>query len=78
MAVEVDFDIFSEKFMKVFKKEHQSRKRNNKLSDAMIWTEIFSVIKGGFKSHNFYTGFLPHDLYIKSECSPCLTKAEAA
>jgi hypothetical protein len=51
MAEEIDFDLFSDKFMKVFKKEHQkSSKRNNKLSDAMIWTEIFSVIKGGFRS----------------------------
>jgi len=79
MAEEIDFELFSEKFMKVFRKEHQkSSKCNNKLSDAMVWTEIFSVIKGGFKSHNYYQNFLPSDVYITKEASPCLTHAEAA
>ena len=52
------------------------RKGKTKLSDAMVWTEIFSVIKGGFKSNSHYYGYLPAGVYINKEGSIQLTSKE--
>lgn len=48
----------------------------NRLSAAMIWTEIFSVIKGGLNSADHYQGFLTAKMYIKQYASPFLNMKE--
>ena len=42
----------------------------------MIWTEIFSVIKGGLNSADHYQGFLTGKNYVRQHGSPFLTKRE--
>jgi superfamily I DNA/RNA helicase len=42
----------------------------------MIWTEIFSVIKGGLLSSNYYKGFVDFKIYFQKLASPCLNKQE--
>lgn len=43
-----------------------------KLSPTLIWTEIYSVIKGGLKSCEYYMGYLPKHIYVKNEASDFL------
>jgi len=75
LSFEVDFDIFVSKFYARFERQIPSHKRN-KLSETMIWTEIFSVIKGGMKAADDYKGFLPLDVYMRSEGSKVLSANE--
>ena len=42
----------------------------------MIWTEIFSVIKGGLHSSDHYQGFLTAKTYIGYHASPFLSIIE--
>ena len=49
---------------------------STKLSSAMIWTEIFSVIKGGLFAKDFYKGFVDFNSYFYRLASPCLSKNE--
>ena len=42
----------------------------------MVWTEIYSVIKGGLHSEDHYNGFLPAQKYIRHYASPTLLKSE--
>ena len=43
-----------------------------RFSPTLVWTEIFSVIKGGSKSGQFYMGFLPKHIYVREEASEFL------
>jgi hypothetical protein len=72
LSFEVDFEVFESKFYNRFK-QHQKYKR---LSSAMVWTEIFSVIKGGLNSRDHYQGFLTGKSYVKQHASPFLTTKE--
>jgi hypothetical protein len=74
MSFEVDFEIFRDRFIPTL--EYKYRKTKNKLSDALVWTEIFSVIKGGFHSNKHYSGFIPAKIYIKEHGSQCLSHSE--
>ena len=69
LSFEVDFDIFESKFWP----KVGNRKNMKKISPTLVWTEIYSVIKGGLKSSTFYMGYLPKQLYNKSEGSDFLT-----
>lgn len=42
----------------------------------MIWTEIFSVIKGSIESANYYRFVIPAADYINKYGSPTLTRHE--
>ena len=35
----------------------------------LVWTEIYSVIKGGLKSCYYYQGYLPKQMYVNKEGS---------
>jgi len=41
-----------------------------------VWTEIYSVIKGGMKSCGYYLGYLPKHDYVESQGSGFLKKDE--
>ena len=47
-----------------------------KLSPTLVWTEIYSVIKGGMQSCSYYLGYLPKHVYVKSHGSGFLTYNE--
>lgn len=55
LAYEVDYDIFETKFWPKI----SNRRSLIKLSPTLVWTEIYSVIKGGMKSGTYYMGYLP-------------------
>jgi superfamily I DNA/RNA helicase len=43
-----------------------------KISSTLVWTEIFSVIKGGMSSCQYYMGYLPKQAYVQKEGSEFL------
>ncbi|CDW72543.1 lupus brain antigen [Stylonychia lemnae] len=68
LSFEVDYDTFEQKFWpKII-----TRKNLKKFSPTLVWTEIYSVIKGGMQSGLYYMGYLPRDVYIKEEASEFL------
>ena len=68
--------MFVTRFFNRFKQKSRTLQRQKKLSEALIWTEIFSVIKGGTESLKYYGGILPAKLYIMEFGSPTLTRHE--
>jgi hypothetical protein len=42
----------------------------------MIWTEIFSVIKGSLASNDYYEGHLRYVPYMEKYANKCLNKQE--
>ena len=42
-----------------------------RFSPTLVWTEIYSVIKGGMQSASYYMGYLPRHIYL-SEASEFL------
>lgn len=42
----------------------------------MVWTEIYSVIKGGLNSSSYYQGYLPKNVYINHDASEFLSLHE--
>jgi hypothetical protein len=63
MSFEVTFEVFKERFLC---KWHtmMGAKMRKKLSEAFLWTEMMSVIKGSERSAQYAEGFLPQDEYI--------------
>ena len=51
-------------------------KQKDRLSAATLWTEIFSVIKGGLDVHRVYMGAYKAREYIMDRASAFLSKAE--
>lgn len=76
LSFEVDYDVFVNRFFNRFKQKSRTLQRQKKLSEALIWTEIFSVIKGGSDAIKYYGGILPARKYITESGSPTLTKHE--
>lgn len=76
LSFEIDYDVFVTRFFNRFKQKSRTLQRQKKLSEALIWTEIFSVIKGGTESSKFYGGILPAKQYIMEFGSPTLTRHE--
>ena len=76
LSFEIDYDVFVSRFFSRFKQKSRTLQRQKKLSEALIWTEIFSVIKGGTHSTRYYGGILPARQYIMEYGSPTLTKNE--
>ena len=68
LSFEVDYDVFEQKFWPKI----GTRKQMKKISASLVWTEIFSTIKGGIRSCQFYMGYLPRHIYIKQEGSEFL------
>lgn len=62
MSFEVDFDYFAMHFWPHIKKRYYTDKN---ISAHMIWTEIYSTIKGGATSHFYPGGYLPEKIYIE-------------
>jgi hypothetical protein len=57
LSHEVDFDVFAQRFWPKVQQE-------TKLSSFVVWTEIFSEIKGRAYSWEFRGG-IPPNLYIR-------------
>jgi superfamily I DNA/RNA helicase len=72
LSFEVDYDIFESKFWP--KIAH--RRFLKKLSPTLVWTEIYSVIKGGTYSSWFYQGYLPKHEYVHKHGSYFLSLTE--
>ena len=72
LSYEVDFEMFESKFWP----KVGNRKSMKKLSPTVVWTEIYSVIKGGLSSSHYYMGYLPRHIYIKDEASSFLNLNE--
>ena len=72
MMFEVTFEVFEEKFYSRLQTERQYKK----LSASTVWTEIYSVIKGGLKAAEYSYGYLTSDQYIRNEGSSFLTGGE--
>ena len=68
----MDYDVFEQKFWPKI----GTRRTAKKISPTLVWTEIYSVIKGGQRSCDFWMGFLPKHVYLKSEASDFLYLAE--
>lgn len=68
----MDYDIFESKFWP--KIAH--RRCLKKLSPTLVWTEIYSVIKGGMSSCQYYQGYLPKKDYVQKEGSYFLSNTE--
>ena len=50
MSFEVEYDVFVEKFWPKI----AQRRNLKKFTASLIWTEIYSVIKGGIRSNSYY------------------------
>ena len=61
----MDYDVFESKFWP----KVSNNKSLKKLSPTLVWTEIYSVIKGGMQSCGYYLGYLPKKDYVKTEGS---------
>jgi len=46
------------------------------MSPTLVWTEIFSVIKGSIESNQYFQGYLPIRVYIEKEASKFLNLKE--
>jgi hypothetical protein len=55
MAFEIDYDYFATHFWPLINKRYYTAKN---ISAHMIWTEIFSTIKGSANSHLYLGGYL--------------------
>lgn len=65
LSFEVEYDIFESKFWPKI----SNRRCLKRLSPTLVWTEIYSVIKGGMQSCYFYQGYLPKREYVFKEGS---------
>ena len=72
LSFEVDYDIFESKFWP--KISH--RRHLKKLSPTLVWTEIYSVIKGSIRSKCYYQGYLPDYEYVNGGEKHFLNKIE--
>ena len=61
LCFEVTFDVFESKFYDRL----LSKKMIKRLSANLIWTEIYSVIKGSLNSSNCYYGWLSVREYLQ-------------
>jgi len=57
LAQEIDYEVFERRFWPRFG-------FNNKMSPMLVWTEIFSTIKGSSESFNFLMASLPREEYM--------------
>ena len=72
LSFEVDYDTFS---MRFWPKVNQM----TKLAPLVVWTEIFSEIKGRVDSHKFDAGGIPSETYFsenRKKKNGFLTKIE--
>ena len=68
-SFEIDFEYFIKFFWPVFKS-----KKGTKLSPDIVWTEIYSYIKGSDTSHTYQGWYIPYNIYINLENNIHLTK----
>ena len=72
MSFEVTFEVFEEKFFKRLQLQREYRK----ITAQTIWTEIYSVIKGGIKATSSYFGYVQMEDYLQNEASSFLNGSE--
>lgn len=63
LARELDFDVFSKEFCCTVSKQYQFND-TSVLNATMVWTEIYSYIKGSAHSHEYPGYYLPKSIYL--------------
>ena len=72
LKFEVTFEVFEQKFYNRLATQRQYKK----LSASTVWTEIYSVIKGGLRATKSYFGYVFLQDYLLTEGSAFLTGGE--
>ncbi len=73
MSFEVDFDFFYTHFWpNVYKNFYSCRN----ITPQLVWTEIYSTIKGSAEAHIYPGQYMPEKVYLSSSQNVFLTKAE--
>ena len=73
LSFEVDYDYFVVHFWpRVVKKYYSSRN----ITPHLVWTEIYSTIKGSATSHQYATQFLTQNAYLSTSSNTFLTNDE--
>jgi superfamily I DNA/RNA helicase len=67
VAVEIDFQIFSQSIWKEISSKYfkSIKKERSKLNSSVVWAEIFSIIKGSVKAHTTHLKCLSPSMYLE-------------
>ena len=71
LSFEVDYDYFYTYFWPNVRHKHYSAKN---ITPHLVWTEIYSTIKGSASAHLYPGLYLPEKVYIASSSNAFLTK----
>lgn len=73
MSFEVDYDYFATYFWPTVQHKHYSARN---ITSHLVWTEIFSTIKGSASAHLYPGLYLPEKVYMSESTNTFLTREE--
>lgn len=71
MSFEVDFDFFCTHFWPHVNRRFYSSRN---ITPQLVWTEIYSTIKGSASSHMYPGQYMPEKVYLAESQNVFLTK----
>ena len=73
LSFEIDYDYFALYFWPTVRHKDYSARN---ITSHLVWTEIFSTIKGGATAHHYLGQYLPEKVYISESTNSFLTHNE--